>query len=169
MVLTAGRPIAQAGATVAPLILPKHGPSTRNSPISRAPAIEDCGGIRITASSRSSATSPSMTVRSQASMCSASSRRCEGVAAVRDEAGSSRSIAARAPLQAAVDRGDGRLEQVRDLAGLPAEHVAQDQDRALAPGHSLDRGEAGRGRPTLRGCTRSGIRFLTRSGIPVPM
>ena len=47
------------------------------------------------------------------------------------------------PLQGAVDRGDGRVEQLGDLGRGPAEHVAQDQDRPLAAGQVLDRGQEG--------------------------
>ena len=43
-------------------------------------------------------------------------------------------------LERAVHRGDARLEQLRDLGGLPAEHLAQDQHRALAGRKMLQRG-----------------------------
>jgi hypothetical protein len=46
-------------------------------------------------------------------------------------------------LQRAVDRRDGGVEQFGDLRGGPAEHIAQDQDRALAAGELLDGGEQG--------------------------
>src|SRR5437763_1212952 len=35
-------------------------------------------------------------------------------------------------LERAVDRGDARIEQLGDLAGLPAQHLAQDQHGPLA-------------------------------------
>ena len=44
-------------------------------------------------------------------------------------------------LQRAVDGGDARLEQLRDLARLPAQHLAEDQDRALARRQVLQRGD----------------------------
>jgi hypothetical protein len=36
------------------------------------------------------------------------------------------------PLEGAVHGSDARLEQLGDLARLPAQHFAEDQDRALA-------------------------------------
>ena len=43
------------------------------------------------------------------------------------------------PLERAVHRRDARVEQLGDLAGLPAEHLAQDQDRALLRRQALER------------------------------
>jgi hypothetical protein len=42
-------------------------------------------------------------------------------------------------LQRAVDRGHGRVEQLGDLAGLPAQDLAQDEHRALAGRQVLQR------------------------------
>ena len=47
------------------------------------------------------------------------------------------------PLERAVDRGDARVEQLGDLAGLPAQHLAQDQHRPLAGRQVLERGHEG--------------------------
>ena len=45
------------------------------------------------------------------------------------------------PLQRAVHRRDGRLEQLRDLFGLPAQDLAQDQHGALLRRQVLERGD----------------------------
>jgi hypothetical protein len=50
--------------------------------------------------------------------------------------------AARA-LQRAVDRHDGRVEQLGDLARLPVQDLAQDEHRPLARGQVLERGHEG--------------------------
>ncbi len=47
------------------------------------------------------------------------------------------------PLQRAVDRGGRGVEQLGDLGGLPAQHLAQDQRTALAGGQVLQRGDEG--------------------------
>ena len=47
------------------------------------------------------------------------------------------------PLQGAVDRGDGGVERLAHLLGGEAEHLAQDQDRALARRQVLHRGDEG--------------------------
>ena len=50
-------------------------------------------------------------------------------------------------LQGAVDRDDRRVQQLGHLAGLPAQHIPQDQDRALARRQVLegnDKGETDR-------------------------
>ena len=46
-------------------------------------------------------------------------------------------------LQRGVDRGDGGLERLGDLRGRPAQHVAQDQHRALPGRQVLQRGDEG--------------------------
>ena len=51
------------------------------------------------------------------------------------------------PLQCAVDRGHRGLQQIGDLLGLPAEHLAQNQDRPLSGRKTLqgsDQGETHR-------------------------
>ena len=48
------------------------------------------------------------------------------------------------PLERAVHRGDARVEQLGDLAGLPAEHLAQDEDRALLRRQALERRHEGK-------------------------
>ena len=45
------------------------------------------------------------------------------------------------PLQRAVHRRDARLEQLRHLGRLPAQHLAEDQHRALARRQVLQRGD----------------------------
>jgi hypothetical protein len=47
------------------------------------------------------------------------------------------------PLQRAVDRGDGGVEQFGDLGGVPPEHLAQDEHRALARREVLQCGDEG--------------------------
>src|SRR5437763_1037042 len=47
------------------------------------------------------------------------------------------------PLEGAVHRGDARLEELRDFGGLPAQHLAEDQHRALAGREVLERGDEG--------------------------
>ena len=60
----------------------------------------------------------------------------------RDRAGGELVLDRRArPLERAVDRGDGGVQQLGDLGAGPAEHVAQDQHGALAAGQPLDRGQ----------------------------
>jgi len=46
-------------------------------------------------------------------------------------------------LQGAVHRRDGRVEQLRHLAGLPPEDLAQDQHRALLGREVLEGGDEG--------------------------
>ena len=46
-------------------------------------------------------------------------------------------------LQRGVDRGDGGLERLGDLGGRPAQHVAQDEHRALAGRQVLEGGDEG--------------------------
>jgi len=45
--------------------------------------------------------------------------------------------------QRAVDRAGGRAQQVRDLSSWPGQHITQDQNRALARGQVLQRGNEG--------------------------
>lgn len=45
------------------------------------------------------------------------------------------------PLQGAVHRCDARLEQLRHLGRLPAQHLAEDEDGALAGRQVLERGD----------------------------
>jgi hypothetical protein len=43
----------------------------------------------------------------------------------------------------ALDRHDGRIEQLRRLGGRPAQHVVQQQDGSLTRREMLDRGDEG--------------------------
>ena len=46
-------------------------------------------------------------------------------------------------LERAVDRGDARVEELRDLGRLPAQHLAEDEHGALARRQMLERGDEG--------------------------
>ena len=53
-------------------------------------------------------------------------------------------------LQRAVDRRDARVEQLGGLGGAPAQHLAQDEHRALAGGQVLQRGDERQAQRLLR-------------------
>ena len=111
----------------------------------------------MTASSRSSATSASH-VGALPGVDVAAQQLALRPAAGRDGAGGRLVLDRRPrPLQRAVDRGDGRVEQVGGLGAGPAEHVAQDQHRALAAGQPLDRGEERELHALARRVARGGV------------
>ena len=60
-------------------------------------------------------------------------------------------------LQGAVDRGGRRLERLGDLAGLPAQHVTQDQHCALPRGQVLEGGDEGEPDAVARGDHGGGV------------
>ena len=96
-----------------------------------------CGGIRSIASSRSSATSPSMSSCSNASTYRSSSSRSAGAGGGQRRRGQLVLDRRAGALQRAVDRRHGRLEDLGDLWRGPPEHVPEDRGpRAGVPGSS---------------------------------
>jgi hypothetical protein len=60
-------------------------------------------------------------------------------------------------LERAVDRGDAGVEQLGHLGGLPAEHLAQDQHRALPRRQVLERGYERQADRVARGGELGGV------------
>ena len=69
-------------------------------------------------------------------------------------------------LEGAVHRRDGRVEKLRDLGGLPAQHLAEDQDGALTRREVLERGDEREphGLARLGHCRRIAVRHDERVG-----
>ena len=66
-------------------------------------------------------------------------------------------------LQRGVDRGDAGVEQLGDLGRLPAQHLAQDQHRALARRQVLERVDEGEPQRLARGGELGGVGLGPRS------
>ena len=114
----------------------------RNATIAAPPTTAGWGGIVITASSRSSATSavdvgalPGVDVAAQQLALRPRGR------ARPTRAGASASIVARARCSALLTAATVVSSSSATSVADPAEHVAQDQHRALAAGQPLDRGQ----------------------------
>ena len=162
-IVTAGRPFAHVGGSRIPASRRRRRRSRGKARDPGAPTQRGCGRHPQLASSRSSATSPSMsacpntsTYRLQQLALGRIRRR---TCAVREGAAS---IVARARCSALLTDATVDSRSSATSGRGPAEHVAEDQDRALATGQLLDRAQQRQLHPLAHRVARR--RVISRRG-----